>query len=411
MKKIGLFFFCLFLTGITNYTTAQVTIGTDMEPIAGALLDLKEYTPAADNTNSSKGLAMPRIGLTDLYDITADIAGATTANQDKHIGLMVYNVNGCLIDTTGDYHGKGMYVWDGSQWQILNTPKEDFTQKLIDPRDNELYLYRNFGTEAGSWMLENLRYVPKPADGFDNYTHSFAQADNPGDQKYYCYPADGSYVIGTTPPDGWKPNQGLLYNWYAATNNENNADVDQGAAPQNNIQGICPDGWHLPSDYEWSLLEKEIYNNPAKYSPYTSSNQFSPTSWDDDWAKGNTTSDFPAGDGLRGSTNGMGHGKAMEAACPLPGSPNTDPLGLGNSPTSTQGGFNALLTGFNQNGQNSSYYYGAYFISSSHWRNSLAQYGFYYRGIEYITAETERAKVRRHHAANYLYFSVRCKKD
>ena len=43
---------------------------------------------------------------------------------------------------------------------------------------------------------------------------------------------------------------GVLYNWSAAMN---------GAATSNttpsDVQGVCPSGWHLPSDAEWKQLE------------------------------------------------------------------------------------------------------------------------------------------------------------
>lgn len=38
---------------------------------------------------------------------------------------------------------------------------------------------------------------------------------------------------------------GRLYTWYAAMRNETTPGV----------QGVCPEGWHLPSHPEWSLLE------------------------------------------------------------------------------------------------------------------------------------------------------------
>lgn len=41
---------------------------------------------------------------------------------------------------------------------------------------------------------------------------------------------------------------GLLYNWKAATNEK----------------GICPEGWHLPSDAEWTQLE-EYVSNQSEY--------------------------------------------------------------------------------------------------------------------------------------------------
>ena len=43
---------------------------------------------------------------------------------------------------------------------------------------------------------------------------------------------------------------GYLYNWIAAVNGET---AGSNANPSG-IQGVCPDGWHVPSDAEWTQL-------------------------------------------------------------------------------------------------------------------------------------------------------------
>lgn len=45
---------------------------------------------------------------------------------------------------------------------------------------------------------------------------------------------------------------GAAYTCTAATNDDNSGT---------NVQGIYPDGWHLPSDMEWSVLETFIAND------------------------------------------------------------------------------------------------------------------------------------------------------
>ena len=46
---------------------------------------------------------------------------------------------------------------------------------------------------------------------------------------------------------------GYLYNWTAVVDSAN-----QGATGTNNIQGICPYGWHIPSDMEWNQLTEYL---------------------------------------------------------------------------------------------------------------------------------------------------------
>ena len=68
---------------------------------------------------------------------------------------------------------------------------------------------------------------------------------------YYCWNNDGSCYVNeafyTYPginDDGLAPTFGLLYNWSAAMN---------GASAEGS-QGICPDGWHIPTQAEYNTL-------------------------------------------------------------------------------------------------------------------------------------------------------------
>jgi uncharacterized protein (TIGR02145 family) len=81
-------------------------------------------------------------------------------------------------------------------------------------------------------MAENLR-VTRYRNG--------AEIPNVTDGEEWCKLTSGAYC--TIENDSSNiPTYGLLYNWYAA--------VDS--------QGICPEGWHVPSDQEWMELEKHL---------------------------------------------------------------------------------------------------------------------------------------------------------
>ena len=51
-------------------------------------------------------------------------------------------------------------------------------------------------------------------------------------------------------------NYGVLYNWPAAM---------AGSTGNNRVQGICPEGWHLPRDDEWEQLEHYLADNGYNY--------------------------------------------------------------------------------------------------------------------------------------------------
>ena len=95
------------------------------------------------------------------------------------------------------------------------------------------------------WLRENMR-VTKYADGTPipfGTTGSIISA-------YRYYPNYDSVNVAT---------YGYLYNWYAVMRNATSSEL----APSG-VQGVCPDGWHVPSDAEWIQLlnyvsSQEIY--------------------------------------------------------------------------------------------------------------------------------------------------------
>ena len=94
------------------------------------------------------------------------------------------------------------------------------------------------------WMRENLR-TTKYADG---NAISFGNGSSTTVGHWY-YP-NNSAANKTT--------YGLLYNWKAVRRNS-------GASAENpsGVQGICPDGWHVPSDAEWKQMERYVGMNQS----------------------------------------------------------------------------------------------------------------------------------------------------
>lgn len=91
-------------------------------------------------------------------------------------------------------------------------------QVLVDERDGEQYQIRAYGDQV--WMIDNLRYKA---------VGSFQNPDNPA----LIY--------------------GRLYTWDVIMNGH--IPISNNTMP---VQGLCPKGWHLPSDKEWKMLEEEL---------------------------------------------------------------------------------------------------------------------------------------------------------
>ena len=87
------------------------------------------------------------------------------------------------------------------------------------------------------WMKENLR-TTRFADGTPI---PIGDEENWSDSEPFYY----DYGISGIPLE----ERGYLYNWPAAVHGTSFSKDDP-----SDVQGICPNGWHLPSDAEWKQL-------------------------------------------------------------------------------------------------------------------------------------------------------------
>jgi len=103
-----------------------------------------------------------------------------------------------------------------------------FAGKLIDSRDEQVYDIVIIGEQW--WMAENLNYGT-----MINGTQT--QTDN-GTPEKYCYENNASNCNTL----------GALYQW----NELMQYSTTQG------VQGLCPAGWHIPTDAEWMIMEEYL---------------------------------------------------------------------------------------------------------------------------------------------------------
>lgn len=352
MKRF--FFLEIVLLFFSITIQSQVTMGSNINPVAGALLDLKEHAPDNDNITSKKGLALPRVSLTKIDELT-DLGSGLVENL--HIGLTVYNTNECL---NSEGYSSGIYTWNGSKWTALEFKEADKSDlEQVTDIDGNTYTAAKFG-DAGIWMLENLRTkhysdgTPIQAAGpmVTNYTQTAIRT--------WCYP--GGNGLNSSYYDE-NPKLGLLYNWIGATNGENTSTSDQKTnGPNPPVQGACPTGWHIPSYSDWVALEKEINKNSLQYSVYETllpaNNDFSY-------------------DIYRESTNfnveNLDSYISMLSPC---AQPNSSSNLIGKSFPTRKGGFSALmagLIGYKEPNISNAVDFGlrAAFITSSHYSGGL----------------------------------------
>lgn len=251
---------------------SQVTIGTDETPVPGALLQLKNIENISEgNANSTKGLILPRVGLTSLTSLD-DITKLSTESDLDYVGLFVYNVNE-QMQCYDDPIQQGIYVWDGSSWQNLSNYSTIFRAgQLKDIRTGDTPQIYNttkiqFVKDDGTlydveWMSENLRatvysdnITPKEALSF---VASNTNIDDMKSQyKYNNY--DGSdFEV-----------RGYYYNTFATFNGIDMTDImvhDPNVfIPSRFQQGICPEGWRVPTYEDWVALRQALSKDKHCY--------------------------------------------------------------------------------------------------------------------------------------------------
>lgn len=122
----------------------------------------------------------------------------------------------------------GDTLFFGSQWVIIPgiSAANGTTTEPVDIDGNT---YRTVIIGTQEWMAENLK-VTRYRNG--------TEIDYPGENNDLWYLNNGGAYAWYNNNIEWKNIYGGLYNYYAVVN-------------QN---GLCPEGWHVPSSEEWNQL-------------------------------------------------------------------------------------------------------------------------------------------------------------
>lgn len=450
-KVLKISFLCTMLA-FASQTNAQVTIGSVDAPATGALLQLKDGTTGSNPlVNASNGLNLPRVELRFLtgdlgQSLNSTVTTTGTLDPTVHIGLTVYHTDKCTLD------GNGIYSWTGTKWQkqgdlppanmhewakmagftdadIASIPNTGGTLmnglnpvtksngiQLHKDQDGNIFLSGNFGYESPGkerrWMLNNLAansFAPNGTrTGVDDTVIQDFSTD-PGTlpsgatsyiKPQWAFPKDNGETI--TPGESTQghyatnPRVGRLYNWAAATNSKGGTSSGQGNdvnewndySDHNRRQGICPNSWHLPSDWEFTELENEIKNNTITYSSRGSNIDGA------DFANSASTEHRALiAAPMKGECEGPTTGTDRSSSNPINTIviPGMNYLFAGNA-------YHSLANNYGQNG---------YFWTSSSFDNADA----WYRVVRLNDGTASHTAVSRYNGGRQIYVSVRCKKD
>lgn len=172
-KQITYYLSIIFMCFITVNVQAQVTIGMEEAPAEGALLQLKSIGDAVSNggANASQGLGMPRMILTNKFDLTDIIDSPSIQDKEEHTGLMVYQT-GYQEHATKGLFCPGLYIWNGAEWQRMSEP-------CIELNIDNLYFDFNSGQDnRGSVASKALNTSWNPAKAALTWTTSALTLDD-----------------------------------------------------------------------------------------------------------------------------------------------------------------------------------------------------------------------------------------
>ena len=149
---------------------------------------------------------------------------------------------------------------DGWSWDVPKEARLNPNIKydsMIDPRDKQVYKVVKIDVPDANysqvWMAENLNYadsVKTPSLKGGNWCYNNDEKNCKVSGRYYSWAAAIDSVALAN--DSKEP----LVCGYGKT-----CGLDRA------VQGICPDGWHLPSIYEWGLLSVALGNAPVSGEP------------------------------------------------------------------------------------------------------------------------------------------------
>ncbi|MDR1372156.1 MAG: fibrobacter succinogenes major paralogous domain-containing protein [Dysgonamonadaceae bacterium] len=368
MKKIFLTMTAFFMLNALG-ASAQVTIGSLDSPQDFSILELV--------SNETGGLRLPQLTAAqrEALELSSDFNAEKTG---KAMGLQIFNTTTLCVET-----------WNGAEWiQACICPPS-----VTDGQNT--YSVGYFGA-AGCWMTENLRST-RYSDG-TALTVGSASNSTPDkfDLKYYNYPTEGTGAPTSVKFEA-HPEYGLLYTWAAASGRTGVTVEDTEGVEltpgTTQYQGICPTGWHLPSDYEWNMLEKEIANANNTTYKYGEGNT---DAWNDDWGL-TYNEEWDLMPEYRGA-----HGLVMMSQTAVVGTSIASPQGQSN--IRSNNGFDALLVGSVASNRAASYGSQAEFWSSS--SGESPNYPWireFYKGSATVG--------RRQSRVSFALLSVRCKKD
>lgn len=235
----------------------------------------------------------------------------------------------------------------------------EIIQNAVQDVDGNQYDAVRIGNQV--WMAENLKTthykdgteIPLVVkiEGFD--------VDYSKTQPYRYCPNNAETNVD---------NYGYLYNWPAVMHGAESSDANPSG-----VQGICPDGWHVPSRAEWEQLRTYMSSEPMY-----------------------RTSDYPAPDGIAKALAATWGWESSSWA----GTPGNDPS------SNNVSGFSALPAGACTWDATVFGSFNSFGFSADFWSSTISSWGVDYFNLQHAYSITYISSSNKD-----LAFSIRCVQD
>jgi uncharacterized protein (TIGR02145 family) len=217
----------------------------------------------------------------ELPTVTTEMASNVTANAAT-TGGNVLSDGGAMVTARGVCYGVNPNPTLSDDFTVDGTGTGTFTSNLTNLVENTTYYARAYATNSAGtaygneetfttynscpgaatvmdydsntyntilignqcWMRENLR-TTHYADGVSIPMGSIYGDSTLSTTSPYYYDYSLSHVVLSQ--------RGYLYNWPAIMHGSNSS-----SANPSGVQGVCPTGWHVPSDAEWTQLTNYV---------------------------------------------------------------------------------------------------------------------------------------------------------
>ncbi|MBO4231759.1 MAG: fibrobacter succinogenes major paralogous domain-containing protein, partial [Bacteroidales bacterium] len=214
---------------VVNFTTLNyATVTTD------AASNIRDNSAiSGGNVTSDGGTAVTAYGvcwnltgtptLADYHTIDGSGTGVFTSSLTNLLAGTTYHVRAYATNSAGTAYGNEI-IFTADNFKCGITTVEDY--------DHNKYKTVEMGAQC--WLKENIK-SEHYADGTQ-----IALGTSTSSTIAYRYAPNGA--------NGNVTDYGYLYNWTAATRGISSSSNPSG------VQGVCPNGWHVPSFLEWGQM-------------------------------------------------------------------------------------------------------------------------------------------------------------